>query len=244
MTPSTPRVPRLVAPMIVAALVLAACGDDEDDSAPVTEPPVEESAGTAVEVVAFDYGYNGIPDTVEAGTVFTLVNTAPAELHEFVALRLPDDETRPVSELVTLPIEELGAILAVDPGGGVAGTPRRRRDDPRRRRRHAVGTGAVRHHLHDPRGRRSPGLPGRRRCLPGRPARGRRRARHTSPSACSPRSRSADTSVHAAPARRGRHAHHDHNRHHIDQRHRHPAATTPARAAISGEGALDAGDAA
>jgi hypothetical protein len=123
MTPSTPRVPRLVAPMIVAALVLAACGDDEDDSAPVTEPPVEEPAGAAVEVVAFDYGYNGIPDTVEAGTVFTLVNTAPAELHEFVALRLPDDETRPVSELVTLPIEELGAILAVDPAAVLLALP-------------------------------------------------------------------------------------------------------------------------
>jgi hypothetical protein len=130
MTPSTRRVPRLAASIIVTALVFAACGDDDDaepaatePAAPVTEPPVEESAGAAVEVVAFDYGYNGIPDTVEAGTVFTLVNTAPAELHEFVALRLPDDETRPVSELVTLPIEELGAILAVEPAAVLLALP-------------------------------------------------------------------------------------------------------------------------
>jgi hypothetical protein len=130
LTPSTRRVPRLAASIIVTALVLAACGDDDDaepaatePAAPVTEPPVEESAGAAVEVVAFDYGYNGIPDTVEAGTVFTLVNTAPAELHEFVALRLPDDETRPVSALVTLPIEELGAILAVEPAAVLLALP-------------------------------------------------------------------------------------------------------------------------
>jgi hypothetical protein len=130
MTPSTRHVPRLAASIIVTALVLAACGDDDDaepaatePAAPVAEPPVEETAAATVEVVAFDYGYNGIPDTVEAGTVFTLVNTAPAELHEFVALRLPDDETRPVSELVTLPIEELGAILAVEPAAVLLALP-------------------------------------------------------------------------------------------------------------------------
>jgi hypothetical protein len=130
MTPSTRHVPRLAASIIVTALVLAACGDDDDaepaatePAAPVTEPPVEETAAATVEVVAFDYGYNGIPDTVEAGTVFTLVNTAPAELHEFVALRLPDDEARPVSELVTLPIEELGAILAVEPAAVLLALP-------------------------------------------------------------------------------------------------------------------------
>jgi hypothetical protein len=130
MTPSTRHVPGLAASIIVTALVLAACGDDDDaepaatePAAPVAEPPVEETAAATVEVVAFDYGYNGIPDTVEAGTVFTLVNTAPAELHEFVALRLPDDETRPVSELVTLPIEELGAILAVEPAAVLLALP-------------------------------------------------------------------------------------------------------------------------
>jgi hypothetical protein len=130
MTPSTRRVPRLAASIIVTALVLAACGDDDDaepaatePAAPVTEPPVDETGGVTIEVVAFDYGYEGIPDSVDAGTVFTLVNTAPAELHEFVALRLPDDEDRPVSELVTLPIEELGAILAVEPAAVLLALP-------------------------------------------------------------------------------------------------------------------------
>ena len=128
MTPSTRRASRLAAPIVVAALALAACGDDDDSTepvatepaapvieAPTTQAPVDEIAGATIEVVAFDYGYDGIPDTVEAGTIFTLVNTAPAELHEFVAIRLPDDEDRPVSELVTLPMEELGAIFAGEP---------------------------------------------------------------------------------------------------------------------------------
>ena len=128
MTASTRRVPHLAASIIVTALVLAACGDDDaaepvatEPATPVTEPPVDETA--TIEVVAFDYGYEGIPDTVEAGTTFTLVNTAPGELHEFVALRLPDDEDRPVSELVTLPIEELGAVLAVDPAAVLLALP-------------------------------------------------------------------------------------------------------------------------
>ncbi|TVR25548.1 MAG: hypothetical protein EA389_08615 [Ilumatobacter sp.] len=135
MTQSTRRVSRLTAPIVVAALTLAACGDDDSTGAVATEPAapvteasatdtaVDETGGATIEVVAFDYGYEGIPDTVEAGTVFTLVNTAPAELHEFVAIRLPDDEDRPVSELVTLPIEELGGIVAVEPAAVLLALP-------------------------------------------------------------------------------------------------------------------------
>jgi hypothetical protein len=52
MTASTRRLPRLAASIIVTALVLAACGDDEDESAEpaATEPAVTEPAprhGTA-----------------------------------------------------------------------------------------------------------------------------------------------------------------------------------------------------
>jgi hypothetical protein len=83
---------------------------------PATEPPATEPPGDAViEVVAVDYAFEGLPDTVDAGTVLSLTNEAPAELHELVAIRLPDDEERPVSELVALPIEELGAVVAVEP---------------------------------------------------------------------------------------------------------------------------------
>jgi hypothetical protein len=158
-TSSSGRSRRLAGTVLVAALVLAACGDDDaaepvateppatqppatDPPAtdppvtdpPVTDPPVTEPPATeppatdppgdvAIEVVAVDYAFEGLPDTVEAGTVLSLTNQAPTELHELVAIRLPDDEERPVSELVTLPIEELGAILAVEPAAVLLALP-------------------------------------------------------------------------------------------------------------------------
>jgi hypothetical protein len=145
MTPLTRSTTRL-APLIVAALAFAACGDDgptesaepagtEPASPEATEPAVpeaeapatdssgDESVGTVIDVAAFDYGYEGIPDTVEAGTTFALVNEAPAELHELVAIRLPDDEERPVSELVTLPIEQLGGIISGEPAAVLLALP-------------------------------------------------------------------------------------------------------------------------
>jgi len=41
-------------------------------------------------------------------------NDSEAEMHELVAVLLPDDEERSVSELLSLPEEEIGALL----GGG------------------------------------------------------------------------------------------------------------------------------
>ena len=51
-----------------------------------------------ITVTAVDFNYEGLPDTVPAGTKFKLVNDSEEELHEFVAFRLPDDESaRPMS---------------------------------------------------------------------------------------------------------------------------------------------------
>jgi hypothetical protein len=94
----------------LAALTLGACGDDDQAEA-ATDAPTP----SVIEVTAVDYGYTGLPDTVPAGTRFTLANDAPAELHELVAFRLPDDEQRPVSELATLPPEQLMPILGWEP---------------------------------------------------------------------------------------------------------------------------------
>ncbi|MFP4512630.1 MAG: hypothetical protein ACLFRV_06750 [Acidimicrobiales bacterium] len=44
-----------------------------------------------------------------------MVNEAPSELHELVAVLLPEDEDRSVDELVGLPPEEMGpALFAVE----------------------------------------------------------------------------------------------------------------------------------
>jgi hypothetical protein len=68
-----------------------------------------------VEVVATDFAFSGLPDSVPAGTKLTLVNDAATELHELVAFRLPDEEERSIDELAALPPAELEPIFAGEP---------------------------------------------------------------------------------------------------------------------------------
>lgn len=98
---------------LVISLSLAACGDDDSTAgAADTAEPAESAADAAtIEVVAVDFGFEGLPDSVEAGTTLTLRNDAEHELHEIVAFRLDDDETRSVEEIVALPPEEMQAVL-------------------------------------------------------------------------------------------------------------------------------------
>lgn len=94
---------RRVALAALGALViplLAACGDDEVDAVEGT-----------VAITAIDYAYVDVPERVKAGATISLVNDSDKEVHEIVAIRLPDDEERPVSELVQLPPEELAAFF-------------------------------------------------------------------------------------------------------------------------------------
>lgn len=103
----------------VAVLALTACGDD--DAVAATEgaespPPIE--------VTMVDFDYPDLPASIPAGTQLTVTNDAEQELHEVVAFRLPDDETRSVDELADLPppqlVAALGepqAVLLAPPGG-------------------------------------------------------------------------------------------------------------------------------
>ena len=122
----------LVATCLVAAVSLSACGDDDDTAtdapdgttatteapattvatteAPATTAGGDDAAGETIVVTAVDYSFEGLPETVPAGTKISLVNEGN-EPHEFVAMRIPDEETRPVEELVQLPEEELGAVF-------------------------------------------------------------------------------------------------------------------------------------
>lgn len=98
-------------------LLLTGCGDEDDDV--VADPsPTETVAGDGPaktsEVTAVDYGYEGVPAVIEAGTRLSLVNASDAELHELIAVRLPDDETRSVEELLELPEEELEPFFSED----------------------------------------------------------------------------------------------------------------------------------
>jgi hypothetical protein len=113
---------RLLAALLGLMLIATACGDDDAEPAPAEE--AAGGPGETITVTAIDYAFVGLPAQVKAGTTFTLDNQSSQELHEFVAVRLPDDETRPVAELVQLPMEELEALfpgvatVVIAPPGG------------------------------------------------------------------------------------------------------------------------------
>ena len=119
----------VVAACLVTAIGFSACGSDDDDTAadtpedttaPVettaaeettaTTPGADAAVGETVAVTAVDYRFEGLPETVPVGTKISLTNGG-TEPHEFVAMLIPEEETRPVEELVQLPEEELGAIF-------------------------------------------------------------------------------------------------------------------------------------
>lgn len=115
----------LVAVAATTVLAAPACSDDDNDKATTTSTAAGPSTTLAsgegsepddvdhsIHVTAVDFAFENLPSEIPAGSRITLSNEADAELHELVAIRLPDEETRPVSELVKLPEAELGAIMA------------------------------------------------------------------------------------------------------------------------------------
>lgn len=103
------------------ALGLAACGDDDDTAATTTTVATVED--DVVTVTAVDYAYEGLPASVPAGTRFDLRSDSETEIHEFVAFRLDDDETRSAAELVALPPDELLPALGPEPAAVLLAPP-------------------------------------------------------------------------------------------------------------------------
>ena len=111
--------------MLAAGLTLAvACGGDDDNGNGNGASGVgggdpgttaTQAASGTIQVVARDYEFRNLPQTLASGAQIELKNESNGELHEFVALRLPDNERRPVSELIRLPEEELGEIATTEP---------------------------------------------------------------------------------------------------------------------------------
>lgn len=104
---------------VALGLVAAACGDDSTTSS-------SSSKAATVNVKAVDYGFEGLPSSVKAGTALKLTNQSNREAHELVAVKLPDGERRSVAELVKLPEQQLmglftgppALVLLAPPGGG------------------------------------------------------------------------------------------------------------------------------
>ena len=98
--------------ILALATLAAACGGSD---------------GGVRTVTGADYSFQNLPKEVDAGTEFKFTNSSTRELHEMVVIRIPDQERRPVSELVRLPEAQQEAIfgsaepamvLLAPPGGG------------------------------------------------------------------------------------------------------------------------------
>lgn len=118
---------RIAAVLLAAASLLGACGDDDDDAATddttTSSTAAETAGGETITVTGVDYAFQDLPSEIEAGTKIEFKNGSATELHEFVALRIPDTETRPVSELVKLPESETDAIFGAAEPATVLLTP-------------------------------------------------------------------------------------------------------------------------
>jgi len=116
MNPMRTRALSAFVAITAAAALAAGCGGDDDDSdAAATTSTAGADEAEAVEIAAIDYEFEDLPDRIAAGTTLSLHNESEAELHELVAFRLADDETRSAEELAQLPEAELEAVFAGEP---------------------------------------------------------------------------------------------------------------------------------
>lgn len=102
---------------IAGGLLVAACGDNDDQDVSSDDTVENESSddeATTVNITARDYTFDGVPATLSVGDKLALENSSDVEVHEIVALRIPDGEERSVEELVQLSEEELGEIFPQD----------------------------------------------------------------------------------------------------------------------------------
>ena len=82
----------------------------------------------AVDIAGVDYGFEGVPETIEAGTVaFRFANESDAEEHEMIVIRKKDGVQLSWEELLELPEEEAEqntefTTAAFAPPGGDSGT--------------------------------------------------------------------------------------------------------------------------
>lgn len=114
----------LLTGLAVMAIALMGCGDAEPEASPDAGTPTTDAAdptgpdtsptdagtgsatgestagGDVVEITAVDYAFEDVPETVPVGTELTLVNESDDEVHEMVVMRIDDDQTMPLDEIL------------------------------------------------------------------------------------------------------------------------------------------------
>ncbi|MCP4959517.1 MAG: hypothetical protein GY925_09645, partial [Actinomycetia bacterium] len=117
MSPTTSS--RRIAAFALSLTVLAAaCSDDGNENAndsdtglEVTDEPVDTAPGQEpITVIGVDFGFDGLPEQIKAGTEMTFTNASHTEVHELVLIRVNDDENRPLGEILSLPPEEQQSV--------------------------------------------------------------------------------------------------------------------------------------
>jgi hypothetical protein len=106
-----------VALVACAGLLLGACATTTATGVPDAE------GGGSVDVRTIDYAYEDLPASIAAGTQIIVHNDSAGEMHELIAMRLPDEEARPVSELLELPEAELEGMFAGEPAAVILAPP-------------------------------------------------------------------------------------------------------------------------
>lgn len=127
--PLTPRWRRALAlaaaaPLLVAGAVSCADDDASDAQAANTEAAdaPEPDQPAVLEITMEDFHFGSLPEEIAAGTRLDVSNASESELHEVVAIRLPDDEERSLVEMGPELIDVLhgtppSAVILVPPGG-------------------------------------------------------------------------------------------------------------------------------
>jgi hypothetical protein len=121
------RLALVLAPLLAVGIIVSGCGDDSDDagsqdtSGNVDSENLSSDGGdnasdaAATDVVAVDYHFEGLPERIDAGSRLAMHNDSAREVHELVAMAIPEGETRSVDELMALPEGELFAALSGQP---------------------------------------------------------------------------------------------------------------------------------
>ena len=106
------------------AIVSGACGSDDATTSTATLTAASDVSSTAasqltprpvVGIGVRDYTFDRVPQTIKVGSPIQITNTSAKEAHELTAFRLPEGETRSLSDLRALPPDELGKLLAGAP---------------------------------------------------------------------------------------------------------------------------------
>ena len=101
------------AALALVVIGATACGDTAENEkaavTTVTTGPTTTAGGKTLEVTGDDYEFKGVPAKIAPGTVISFTNASKREVHELIALRVKDGETRPVAALLQLPEAERDA---------------------------------------------------------------------------------------------------------------------------------------